>query len=156
MYKIHMKKLVLILLLAIPLVGCQQECIIPPAPESENIIIIRIQHTATTLNEEYIVLFNKGSTAVDVSGWVVFNSVYQEYRDLPPNERGEIVLWKNIYKIPSWTTLYPKHWIRICSGRGEDNELYFYRNLSEQWLINEGDTVYLMDNYCNIIDEYSW
>ncbi|MGD2249664.1 MAG: lamin tail domain-containing protein [Candidatus Methanofastidiosia archaeon] len=151
-----MKKLILLLLLVIPLVGGQQECIIPPASESENIIIIRVKHTATTLNDEYIVLFNTGSTAVDISGWVVFSSVYQEYRTLSAAERGEIAPWKYIYKIPSWTTLYPKHWVRICSGRGKDNELYLYRNLSEQWLNNEGDTVYLMDNYCNIIDEYSW
>jgi hypothetical protein len=151
-----MKKLILLLFLVIPLVGGQQECIIPPASESENIIIIRVQHTATTLNDEYIVLFNTGSTAVDISGWVVFNSVYQEHRTLPAAERGEIAPWRHIYKIPSWTTLYPKHWVRICSGRGQDNELYLYRNLSEQWLNNEGDTIYLMDNYCNIIDEYSW
>lgn len=163
-YIITMKKAVIALLCVIcvqlpcvhiPVAG-QRGCMYPPAEGAENIVVLRVQYAATTPNEEYIVIFNKGDTSVDLSGWVVFNSYYETYRHLPSAERTNASAWNHIYKIPYGAVLNPKYWVRICSGRGEDNELYLYRNLNEQWLDDEGDTVYLMDNYCNVISEYSW
>jgi len=158
-YITTMKKAVVVLLCMVCVhvsVAGQPECMYPPAEGSENIVIVRVQYAATIPNEEYIVIVNKGDVPVDLSGWVVFNSYYETYRYLPPLERTNASAWKHIYKIPYGFTLYPKYWVRICSGRGQDNELYLYRNLNEQWLTDEGDTVYLMDNLCNVIDEYSW
>lgn len=154
-----MKKAVVVFLVVLWIqasVAGQPECFVPPAEGSDEIIIIRVQYAATSTNEEYIVIFNKGDTTVDLSGWVVFNSYYDTYRNLPVDQRTDPSAWKHMYKIPYGIKLNPRYWVRICSGRGMDNELYLYRNLNEQWLIDEGDTVYLMDNACNVIDTYSW
>lgn len=137
-------------------VNGQPECIFPPAEGSENIVILRVQYAATILNEEYIVLLNKGDISVDLSEWVIFDNYYENYRQLSPLERKDQRAWVHIYKIPSGFILMPGYWVRICSGRGIDDKMYLYRNLDQDWLNDGGDTLYLMDNLCNVIDEYSW
>ncbi|KYK36127.1 MAG: hypothetical protein AYK18_12285 [Theionarchaea archaeon DG-70] len=121
-----------------------------------SVIILRVQYAASTLNEEFVVIFNQGKTAVDISGWVLFNSYYQEYRNLPLRERNDVLAWKHVYRIPYGVVLEPRRWVRICSGHGQDNELYLYRNLNGEWLEDEGDTVYLMDTGFTVIDQKSW
>lgn len=155
----HMKKaigMLLCILLTQVSVNGQQECILPPAEGSESIIILRVQFAATITNEEYIVLLNKGDISVDLSEWVIFDSYYENYRHLSPSDRKDGQAWMHIYKIPSGFILKPGYWVRICSGHGIDNEMYLYRNLDRQWLNDEGDTLYLVDNLCNLINEYSW
>jgi hypothetical protein len=147
---------ILVLLCMQGVVAGQQECPVPPVEGSEDIVILRVQYAATYTNDEFIVIYNKGDITVDLSGWVVFNSFYDAYRNLPEPQRADPAAWKNVYKIPYGFTLEPNHWVRISSGRGTDNELYLYRNMSEQWLEDDGDIVYLMDESCNVIDEYSW
>jgi hypothetical protein len=153
-----MKKVVVVFLVVvwIQAVAGQPECFIPPQEGSDDIVIIRVQYAATYINDEYIVIFNKGDITVDLSGWVVFTSYYEVYRNLPLEQRTDLHVWRNVYRIPSGFKLKPKYWVRISSGRGTDNELYLYRNLGEQWLVDEGDVVYLMDNGCTVIDQYSW
>jgi hypothetical protein len=152
-----MKRIVMIVcMMCIHMVAAQPQCLFPPAEGSENIIIVRVQHAATVPNDEYIVIYNEGDITIDLSGWVVFNEHYKEYQDLPASERTDKSAWRHIYKIPYGFKLKPKYWVRISSGHGDNNEMYLYRNLAEQWLTDEGDTVYLMDEYCNIISENSW
>lgn len=158
MYIIIMKKVLIVFcVLCFQLsVAAQPECFIPPVEGSDSVVILRVQHTAASLNEEYIVIFNRGNVTVDLSGWVIFNAYYEEYRLLPPGQREDTEAWKHIYKIPFGFKLNPKYWVRISSGHGQDNEMYLYRNLNEPWLDDAGDTLYLVDKYCNVIDEYSW
>ncbi|MGC1120815.1 MAG: lamin tail domain-containing protein [Candidatus Methanofastidiosia archaeon] len=146
---------VLVLMIPVPALA-QQECWILPAEGSENVVILGVQHTATTLNEEYTVIYNRGKIPVDLSGWVIFDSYYEIYRHLPPAERTGDSILMHVYRIPYGTILKSHSWIRICSGFGKNNELYLYRNLRTQWLNDEGDTLYLMDNYCNSISEFTW
>lgn len=147
---------ILVLLCLQGFVAGQQECFVPPAEGSQDIVILRVQYAATYTNDEFIVIYNTGDIPVDLSGWVVFNSFYEAYRNLFEPQRADPEAWKNVYKIPYGFTLEPNYWVRISSGRGTDNEMYLYRNMSEQWLEDDGDIVYLMDESCNIIDEYSW
>lgn len=137
-------------------VAGQPECIVPPEPGSDAIVILRVEYAATHPNDEFIVIINEGNSPVDLSGWVVFNSYYEAYRNLPMPQRTDKMAWRHIYKIPSGFILEPKFWVRISSGFGDDSEMYLYRNLYEGWLEDGGDTVYLMDNYCNVIQVYSW
>lgn len=153
-----MKKVVVVFLVVmwIQAVAGQPECFVPPAEGSDEIMIIRVQYAATYVNDEYIVIFNKGDVTVDLSGWVLFNSYYDVYRNLPLEQRTDLSPWRHVYRIPSGFKLKPKYWVRVSSGHGTDNEMYLYRNLTEQWLVNEGDVVFLVDNACNLIDQYSW
>jgi hypothetical protein len=131
-----------------------KECMYPPAEGSENIVILRVSFSATNLNDEYVVVYNTGKTAVDISNWVVFNSYYEQYRNLYGNERTDPLAWRHVYKIPRGIVLESKDWVRICSGLGKDNEMYLYRNLETPWLENSGEIIYLMDDLCNLIDQY--
>lgn len=130
------------------------ECAFPPVEGSEGIVILRVQYLTPSPQGEYIVLFNAGDVTVDISDWVIFDRYYSTYRRLPLKERTDPTAWKHMYKIPYGVKLNPKHWVRICSDQGQDNELYLYRCLSETWL-QEGETLYLMDDRCNVIDEYT-
>ncbi|MBU7043749.1 MAG: lamin tail domain-containing protein [Theionarchaea archaeon] len=150
-----MKKVwVLACVLMVQTVVAGQECMYPPAEGSENIVILRVNFSATSLNEEYIVLFNTGKSAVDISNWVVFNNYYEQYRHLPVDERRDPQVWKHVYKIPRGIVLEPKDWVRICSGVGKDNEMYLYRNLNTSWISDSGEIIYLMDDMCNIIHQF--
>jgi hypothetical protein len=151
----RMAFVVLVLMIPVPALA-QQGCWILPAEGSENIVILRVQHTATTLNEEYVVIYNRGKIPVDLSGWVLFDSYYEAYRHFPPAERTDALVMAHIFRIPYGVVLGSHCWVRICSGYGKNNELYLYRNLRAQWLNDEGDTLYLMDNYCNVINEFTW
>jgi len=155
-----MKKAVIVFVIlciqASVVVSGQPQCPIPPAEGSSAVIILRVEYAATALNDEYIVILNRGDTTVDLSGWVVFNTYYEMYRNLPAVQRVDKFAWRNVYRIPTGIKLPPRHWVKIFSGFGESNEMYLYRNLTEQWLDNQSDTVYLMDNFCNIIHMYSW
>ncbi|MBU7014294.1 MAG: lamin tail domain-containing protein [Theionarchaea archaeon] len=145
----------LVLMIPVPAMA-QQMCWISPAEGSENIVILRVEHTATIPNDEYVVIYNTGRTSVDLSGWVVFDSYYETYRHLPPTARTDPLITMHIYRIPYGVVLKSHCWVRICSGYGKNNGLYLYRDLRTQWLKDEGDTLYLMDNYCNLISQFTW
>lgn len=130
------------------------ECKFPPVEGSENIIILRVEYSAISLNDEYIVIFNSGDVAVDISDWVLFNSYYEQYRQLPKDQQTDKLAWRHVYKIPRGIVLEPNDWVRICSGRGKDNEMYLYRNLTIPWLENSEETIYLMDDLCNLIHQF--
>ncbi|MBU7031804.1 MAG: lamin tail domain-containing protein [Theionarchaea archaeon] len=130
------------------------ECRDPPVEGSENIVILRVEYFAINLNDEYIVIYNSGDTSVDISDWVVFNSYYDQYRQLPMNGQTDKLAWRHVYKIPRGIILEPKDWVRICSGFGKDNEMYLYRNLMTQWLENSGEIIYLMDDRGNLIHQF--
>lgn len=154
-----MRKIVLVFLLVCALqatVGAQPPCVFPPEEGADNIVILRVQYAATVLNDEFIVLFNKGKTTVDLSGWVIFDSQYEEYRHLSPPERPELIVLDHLYKIPYGFELKPHYWVRICTGRGKNDEIFLYLNRDNQWLNDDGGILYLMDDTCNLIDEYSW
>jgi hypothetical protein len=92
--------------------------------------------------------------AVDISDWVLFNSYYEQYRQLPKDQQTDKLAWRHVYKIPRGIVLEPNDWVRICSGRGKDNEMYLYRNLTIPWLENSEETIYLMDDLCNLIHQF--
>jgi hypothetical protein len=131
-----------------------RECMYPPAEGSEHITILRVSFSYSSLNDEYIVIYNNGKTAVNISNWVVFNSYYEQYRNFYASERTDPLAWRHVYKIPRGIVLEPNDWVRICSGMGKDNEMYLYRNLAASWLEDAGETIYLMDDLCNLIDQY--
>ena len=147
----------MILMLMVPVFGLTQQVHgILPEEGSENVVILRVQYTATTLDDEYVVIYNKGKIPVDLSGWILFDSYYETYRHLTPLERMANNPLPHMYRIPYGTLLKSHSWIRICSGYGRNNEDYLYRNLTTQWLNDEGDTLYLMDDFGNLISEFSW
>ncbi len=155
MHIIAMKKpLVVCCVLQILILAGAQAGSQPPVEGSESVVILRVQYAATVLNDEFVVIFNKGDVTVDLSRWVVYNSYYDTYRTLPLAQRTDPSAWKYVYRIPHGVLLKPRHWVRICSGHGQDDELYLYRNLDVQWLDDAGESVYLADNYSNLIHEY--
>ncbi|EMA43476.1 competence-like protein [Halococcus morrhuae DSM 1307] len=84
-----------------------------------------------TLNDEYLVFENTGSTPLDISGWVVTDEGSHEYM------------------VPSGTTIGADETITLHTGTGDDaaNDLYWDSG-SPVWN-NDGDTITVTDQQGN-------
>ena len=79
------------------------------------------------LNDEYIVLKNSGTTALDLSGWQI--------RDEADHS----------YTVPNGVTLKPNAKITIHTGSGENTNTDFYWGSGQPIWNNGGDTVIVVD-----------
>jgi micrococcal nuclease len=86
-------------------------------------------------NDEWVDLTNTGTTAVDMTGWVL--------KDESSTHR---------YRFPSRFTLEPGAEVRVFTGCGTDTATEFYWcNDSAVWN-NDGDTAFILDSSGNIVD----
>lgn len=89
------------------------------------------------LNDEYVVITNKGGAAVNLGGWSL--------RD----EAG------HVYTFPDFT-LQPSQSVTVHTGCGTDTATDLYWCSWTPVWNNDGDTAYLYDADGNLVDSYSW
>jgi len=75
------------------------------------------------LNDEYIVFANTGSTALDISGWVITDEA------------------DHSYSVPSGTVLDPGEEITLYTGSGSDSDSSLYWSSGRAVWNNGGDTI---------------
>lgn len=87
-----------------------------------------------TINQEYVKITNKGTTAVKMSGWKIKDS-------------GA----KHTYYFPSTYTLGSKSTVTIYTGKGTNTATKLYWGSS--WYIwnNDGDTAYLYNSQNKLV-----
>jgi endonuclease YncB( thermonuclease family) len=95
---------------------------------------------AANLNEEWVMFENRGTDAVDLSGWAV---------------RDESA--RNRYSFPDGFTIEPGQEVRLRSGCGDDSdtELHWCAMGAAVWN-NDGDTVFLLDPSGNVAASRSY
>lgn len=94
------------------------------------------------LNDEYIQIRNTGATSIDLSDWSV---------------RSSARLDDTTKMIPSGASVASGQTFRIYIGSGTDNlNSETYLGLSEPWLDNTGDVIYLRDQFLNNIGTQLW
>ncbi|WP_435066008.1 lamin tail domain-containing protein [Halobaculum sp. EA56] len=111
-------------------------------PEGDGVVIARIHadaegDDAENLNDEYVVLANRGEEAVDLSGWTLADAA------------------GFTYEFPEGTTLAPGASLTLHVGSGEDTEADLYWGRSRPTLNNDGETVTLRDADGSVVDERS-
>ncbi len=104
---------------------CEVQLVIPAGEEGN-------------LNAEWVKICNDGATALDLTGWVLVNSVGY------------------FYNFPDGFTLEAGASVTVYTGSGEDTDTELYwGNSSEVWN-NAGDTVELEDSEGNVVVSYEW
>ncbi|AEK72220.1 nuclease (SNase domain protein) [Thermococcus sp. 4557] len=89
------------------------------------------------LNDEYVVLKNKGSKAVDLKGWVIMDEANHKYY------------------FPS-VILQPGQEIVLHTGRGSNTSHDLYWGSKRAIWNNDHDTAYLYDAQGRLVDKFSW
>lgn len=97
---------------------------------------------ANNLNDEYIQIHNNGSSSIDLSGWSI---------------RSSARLNDTTMTIPNGASVDAGGTFRIHIGSGTDGlNSAMYLGLTEPWLDNSGDVVYLRDQYLNNVATQLW
>ena len=89
------------------------------------------------LNDEYVVIWNRGSSPVDMTGWKL-------------KDRAG-----HTFTFPSFV-LGPNKKVTIYTGSGTNTSTKLYWGRNRAVWNNDGDTAYLYDSNGNLIDIYSW
>jgi hypothetical protein len=79
-----------------------------------------------TVNQEYVKITNKGTTAVSMRGWKI-------------TDKGA----KHTYKFPSSFVLKSKNAVTLYTGKGRNTATKLYWGMGWYVWNNEGDTAYL-------------
>ena len=90
-------------------------------------------------NDEWVDLTNTGTTAVDMTGWVL--------KDESSTHR---------YRFPSVFTLEEGAEVRVFTGCGTDTVAELYWCSSSAVWNNDGDTAFILDDAGNIVDSRSY
>jgi len=111
-------------------------------PAGDGIVVSRIHADAEgedgeNLNDEYVVLTNRGDEAVDLSGWTL------------SDEAGFT------YEFPDGVTLAAGASVTLHVGSGEDTETDLYWGRGRPTLNNDGETVILRDASGTVVAERS-
>ncbi len=98
------------------------------------------------LNDEYLILENKGDQKVSLAGWVLMDNT----------ETGKR---RHLYAFPKKLSLSPGEQVYLHTGRGKDS---FSRGRPPKWALhwgrrafvwnNEGDTATILDDKGNMVD----
>lgn len=112
-------------------------------PESGGVVILTVHYDAAgndwdNLNDEYVVIKNKGNEAVVMTGWTL------------SDEAG------HVYIFPSGFILGAGATVTIYTGSGTDTQDKLYWGSDSPIWNNDGDTAYLRDNEGNLVDIWSW
>ncbi|HDN17806.1 MAG TPA: DUF1669 domain-containing protein [Candidatus Bathyarchaeota archaeon] len=89
------------------------------------------------LNDEYVVIWNRGTSPVDMTGWRL-------------KDRAG-----HTFTFPSFV-LGPNKKVAIYTGSGTNTSTKLYWGRNRAVWNNNGDTAYLYDSNWNLIDVYSW
>jgi PKD repeat protein len=97
-------------------------------PSSSNVYIsgLRLGASGETLNQEYVQITNKGTTAVSMKGWKI-------------TDKGAI----HTYKFASSYTLKAKTTVTLYTGKGTNTATKLFWGKGVYVWNNEGDTAYL-------------
>ncbi|GAA0195848.1 lamin tail domain-containing protein [Halobaculum roseum] len=111
-------------------------------PAGDGVVVSRIHADAEgedgeNLNDEYVVLTNRGDEPVDLSGWTL------------SDEAGFT------YEFPDGVTLPADASLTLHVGSGEDTETDLYWGRERPTLNNDGETVTLRDEDGNLVAERS-
>jgi micrococcal nuclease len=112
---------------------------------SGDVVIVTVHYDAggpdvtdtEALNDEYVVLRNNGSTAVDLRGWLVEDAAGHRYH------------------FPS-VTLEPGKEVVLHTGKGTDTPHDLYWGSERPVWNNDHDTAYLCNPRGELVDEFSW
>lgn len=109
------------------------------------VVIIEVHYDAggpnvrdtEVLNDEYVVLKNKGETPVDLKGWIIKDNA------------------NHIYRFPS-IILQPGQEIVLHTGKGVNTSHDLYWGRGQAVWNNDHDTAYLYNAQGELVDQYSW
>jgi len=109
------------------------------------IVIVKVHYDAggpnvrdtEVLNDEYVVLKNKGSTAVNLKGWFIMDEANHKYY------------------FPS-VILQPGQEIVLHTGKGSNTANDLYWGSGRAIWNNDHDTAYLYNAQAQLVDEFSW
>jgi len=112
---------------------------------SGNVVIVKVHYDAggpnvgdtEVLNDEYVVLKNKGSTVVNLKGWVIMDEA------------------NHMYYFPS-IVLQPSQEIVLHTGKGVDTSHDLYWGRGQAVWNNDHDTAYLYNARGELVDKFSW
>ncbi|ASJ07211.1 lamin tail domain-containing protein [Thermococcus pacificus] len=110
-----------------------------------DVVIVKVHYDAggpnvrdtEVLNDEYVVLKNKGSTPVNLKGWFIEDEA--DHR----------------YYFPS-ITLQPGKEIVLHTGKGTDTAHDLYWGSGRAIWNNDHDTAYLYNSDGKLVDKFSW
>jgi len=95
-------------------------------------------HDGDNLNDEYVVLENRGDRTIDLSGYTVRDEANHEYT------------------VPDGVTLRPGEQITLFTGSGSDTDDSLYWGSSRPIWNNDGDTVYVETANGTSVVEYEY
>ncbi|MFC6954439.1 lamin tail domain-containing protein [Halorubellus litoreus] len=100
--------------------------------------ITNVSEDGATLNDEYVVVENGGSSAVDMSGWTLSDAAGYTYQ------------------FPSGFTLDVNSTVKVHTGKGTDTSTDLYWGYESAVWNNGGDTATLTDDAGTTVDTYSY
>lgn len=106
-------------------------------PTSSNKVSISALYVGAphqTVNQEYVKIANKGTTAISMKGWKI-------------TDKGAI----HTYKFPSTFTLKAKTTVTLYTGNGTNTATKLFWGRSAYVWNNEGDTAYLYNAQGNLV-----
>ena len=114
----------------------------PPDVKCDNVVISYVKYDAegddrNNLNDEYVVIENRGCEAVNLEGWQLKDES------------------NHVYSFPS-ITLAPGASVRVHTGSGNDTDSDLYWGKGAPVWNNRGDTAYLYDADGKLVDSCSW
>ena len=114
----------------------------PNGPIEDAVVIEIVHYDAEgndqyNLNDEYVVIWNKKTADIDLSGWKL------------KDEFG------HTYTFPSFT-LQAGQKVTVYTGSGVDSDIELYWGSNNAIWNNDHDTAYLYDQESELIDSYSW
>jgi Lamin Tail Domain len=111
------------------------------APTTNNVYISALYVGAPhqTVNQEYVKITNKGTTAVSMRGWKV-------------TDKGA----KHTYKFPSTFVLKSKNTVTLYTGKGKNTSTKLFWGRAAFVWNNEGDTAYLYNAQGKLVSTKVW
>lgn len=106
--------------------------------EGGGVVIITVHYDRNNLNDEYVVIKNEGSEAVDMTGWTLSDNA------------------NHVYTFPSGFVLDAGATVTVYTGSGNNTQDKLYWESGFPIWNNKCDTAYSKDNKGNLVDSWSW